>query len=98
MNTPIQKTMIHEIPASPYKLTSPLEVHIYQEAGGGFRATAPELGMWVDGLGRTQTEAVEDLADAIMGLQESLRKQAESRCSKYARAIKKTFEQRFIEG
>jgi hypothetical protein len=52
--------------------------------------------MWVDGLGKTETEATEDLCDAIVGQRDSVEGRSESQCSEYARAIKKAFEQQLL--
>jgi hypothetical protein len=98
MTDPIRKIVFDRLPGDRYTLTSSVEVHIYSNGNGGFIATAPELGMWVDGWGQTEDDAVADLWDAILEQRDSLGARPEAEYSEYARVIKRTFEQRFVEG
>jgi hypothetical protein len=93
----IRRTEIKGVSDSRYRLTSPVRVVIYQDADGTYRASAAELGMWVDGLGQTQEEAISDLTDAIIAQRDSVSKLSASQCSGYAQAIKSAFEERIVE-
>src|SRR5258706_16244464 len=97
MKTPIHQIKIHELPAGTFKLTIPVEVAVYRETDGAFRAAAPELGMWVDGFGETTDAAISDLCDAIVEQRRSVAEVANSQCSEYAQTIKAVFEERFVE-
>lgn len=90
-------TEINELPDSGYKVKTPIRVEIRRDADGTYRASAPELGMWVDGLGRTEAEAVNDLRDAIIVQRDSVGRVSASQCSRYALLVKSDFEQLIVE-
>lgn len=97
MKTPIRTEYIKTLPSAHYKLAADVEVQIFQEPGGVLRASAPDLGMWVDGFGRTEQEAIDQLSNAILGQRESLAELEDSDCLEYAKAIKRNFEHWIVE-
>lgn len=96
MNKPIRTTILRNISAGKYRVTEPVTVRLFKEADGSYRAAAPELGMWIDGRGMTEEEALQDLSMAIVEQRDSAN-QAEGQCSNYARTIRNVFLQRFVK-
>lgn len=97
MKTRPRVRSISSLPGSRYRVTSPILVDIYR-VSWGYKAVAPELGMWVDGSGSTEEEAIRDLSSAIIDQRYSIGLRPDSECSEYARAVKRTFEERLVEG
>jgi hypothetical protein len=97
MKTPYRTTFIEKLPTRRYRLAGRIEVHIFKEPDGGFRATAPELGMWMDGLGWTEAEAIKELGDAIVGQRDSVNKEGQVNWSQYAKKVRTLFERRVLQ-
>ena len=93
----VRETTIDKLPDAAFRVTAPVKVEIYKEADASFSAVAPELGMWVHGIGATEQSAVSDLMDAIVDQRLSVGRVANSGCSEYAMTIKAVFENRFVE-
>lgn len=92
MKTPYRRTYIEKLPTGRYRLARRVEVYIFKEPNGGFRATAPDLGMWMDGIGRTEAEATEELCNAIVGQRDSVNKEGHMNWSRYAKKVRTIFE------
>jgi len=93
----VRTTEISNLPGGSYKLAVPIKVAVYLEPRGIFRASAPELSMWSDGLGHTESDAVEDLSEEILDQRQSISEYSSSDCSEYARTIKAVFEDKMRE-
>jgi len=98
MNKAIKKTLnLDKLPGGT-KLKRPTAILIEFSTDGKTYAAAPELGMWLDGVGNSEDEAIEDLAGLVRRYKESLSYVRDAESYEYLRLMKSAFNDLVIEG
>jgi len=80
---------IEQLPSGT-KLREPIQIRIEHEGSGLFFASAPELGLWLDGVGSTEECALEDLERVIKRQKEAFSDVSYATASDYLRKMMST--------
>ena len=86
----LKTVLLDHLPGGPV-LRKPTAVKIELMDGDRIFATAPELGLWIDGVGDSEKEALADLARIIRGYRETLNEIPENECHAYLLHMKHVF-------
>jgi len=88
----VRSLVVQEFPRGT-RLRKPIAIRLERDPSGTVFAGAPDLGLWVDGVGTTDQEAIEDL-ETIIGLyRQSFIDLAQQNTSEYLAAMRAAFEE-----
>lgn len=97
MATLVREAAITAMPDLRFRLDVPIRVSVFLDPDGIFRAAAPDLGMWTDGVGSSEAEAIEDLSEIILAQRESIADEVGFPLSEYAKTAQFMLENQILE-